>query len=180
MWLVGASLTLGPVAASPHEYRNFLGEGDLYVLCVHDELAFDIGGVCIPPGHLLPNALGQVTLTINDLVNNPTSGFYCQDQDGDQICGETNQAVAQSAAADQEVPLVPVELRGQTVCAKLNPLCDIDENQSHFCASVTITSGIDWDENLDVFVFIDGPIWGNPVNSPCGNLSNGVQGEVVH
>lgn len=45
-----------------------------------------------------------------------------------------------------------------------------------FCGSLTLTSGAGWDESGSIVVFIDGPVFGNPVLSVCGTLSAGTHG----
>jgi hypothetical protein len=52
-----------------------------------------------------------------------------------------------------------------------------------FCGSVAIatpSAGGRWDPSLDLLVFIDGPVFGNPAVSPCGTLSAGFGGHVSH
>lgn len=49
-----------------------------------------------------------------------------------------------------------------------------------FCGSPSITSGVNWDEGFDIYVFIDGPVHGSPVFSVCGTMSAGTGGFVDH
>lgn len=173
--LLAAWILPATALASPHDYANPAGMGDVLILCTHDLTGGpDLGGVCIPAGHI-PDDFGFAVLQITDDFVAPASGFYCQDHDGDQICGET----AGLAAGTGQVPLVPAELRGQTVC-KIPLVCDITEHQQHFCGATAITKGVDWEPSLDVFVFIDGLVYGNPLTSPCGSFSAGTHGFVDH
>jgi len=48
-----------------------------------------------------------------------------------------------------------------------------------FCDSIVLTSGQDWNPGVEVLVLIAGPLFGNPLLSPCGALSLGTTGLVV-
>jgi hypothetical protein len=49
-----------------------------------------------------------------------------------------------------------------------------------FCGSITLNSGVNWDESGSIIIWADGPIFGNPLLSVCGTLSLTVLGTVSH
>lgn len=71
------------VAATPHEYAG--SSGGAFVLCNPTGSGPDVGGVCIPPGHIAP---GTVGLAIVDDLFTPASGFVCEDVNANAICGD--------------------------------------------------------------------------------------------
>jgi hypothetical protein len=48
------------------------------------------------------------------------------------------------------------------------------------CVSHTLTDGADWNSGVRLLIWVDGPVFGNPVLSPCGQLSVTVKGQVSH
>jgi hypothetical protein len=123
-----------------------------------------IGGIRFCAGHVTPDLAGENILTIIDGVNSPASGTYCQDWNGNSICGEISDPVT----GDRSEPRV------------------------RFCGSQVLQSPPDptprpswptdnWDTAHAILVFIDSPGNGNPANSVCGLVfSNGVIGQVNH
>jgi hypothetical protein len=121
-------------AAHPQTYVNVTG--DLLLICdvLGDGGSLNLGGVCYPAGHIVPDANGMSSVCIVDDLFAPTSGFFQQDGGlGFPFCG----------------------------CANL-------------------ASGINWDPGSSVMVFIDGPVFGNPLLSLCGTFSMGLIGTVTH
>ena len=49
-----------------------------------------------------------------------------------------------------------------------------------FCGTHTLRVGEDWNVEDQILILIDGPIFGNPVNSVCGTFSMGLIGTVAH
>jgi hypothetical protein len=81
-------LAASHAGADPHNYVQ-AGLGDFLVVCDNPSLGLPgLGGVCIPGGHVRPDASGDAVLTISDLLRSPVSGLYCQDQDGSGVCGD--------------------------------------------------------------------------------------------
>lgn len=58
-------------------------------------------------------------------------------------------------------------------------ICD-EDSASVFCANHTLTVGGNWDPAFAVWVFVDGPVFGNPVLSACGTASFSFSGCVFH
>jgi len=104
-------------------------------------------------GTATPDAGGQATITINDVLLPTVGGFYCQDVNSDGICGDDG-----------------------TVSGTV-------ESAQSFCVELTLDDGsvsgnANWDPASDVFVFVDGPIDGLPTFSACGTLAPGILGTV--
>lgn len=169
-----AALLLFVAGTAAADALPYVGGGDWGVFCRED---VSVGGVCLAAGHLSDEPVPIQTLTIRDEAVSPVSGFYCQDFDNDAICGEQDFAPVVEPGAAQDEGLW-LEARGQSAC--LSTLCDIDESRSHFCGSVAVEVDVNWDPAYDVFVLIDGPVFGNPLTSPCGQHSAGVVGSVGH
>lgn len=84
--IVACLAAFGTASAHPHEY---VAVGvDVGPTCDGFTTLPNSGGVCIPTSHLVPSATGIVTFTIVDDLTDPTSGFLCIDQDGDNVCDE--------------------------------------------------------------------------------------------
>lgn len=53
------------------------------------------------------------------------------------------------------------------------------EHRAWFCEWLDLSPS-NWDPDVNVYVFLDGPSYGNPPLSPCGSASFGVKGSVYH
>jgi hypothetical protein len=167
--MVSVLALAGFVAADPANYVNpngGVGVSLSITNCANDVqgTGMSIGGVRFCAGHVTPDLAGENTLTIVDGVTSPASGTYCQDWDGDSICGN----IADPVTGDRSEPRVK------------------------FCGSQLIKTPADpmprpswttdnWRTEVDVLVFVDSPGNGNPANSVCGvTMSNALIGSVQH
>lgn len=49
-----------------------------------------------------------------------------------------------------------------------------------FCGSASLVDGGNWDSGVDTSIWLDGPVFGNPALSPCGQVSIANAGDVTH
>jgi hypothetical protein len=155
---LGVGISIVDVHTCPGEGEP-TPEEDLLTL-----IGFEIGGVSLCPGDVVPDGAGLNTVTISDDLISPASGTYCQDINANSICGEA------PIPPDGDIRLEP---------------------RVRFCSSVVLQSPLDstprvdwssnnWDPDTTVLIFIDSLGTGNPVVSPCGTLSLGIIGSVNH
>lgn len=144
-------------AADPRTYTGVtdqlysVGFGSLAVDCSDAPLGLNPGFVCFPSGHIQPDAGLTASVIIRDELMGAVSGYYCQDLNGDSICGGGG---------------------------------EFDER---FCAALTLfhvdagTPEVNWNPSFAVRVYVDGPLAGSPLLSPCGSQASvGVIGTVEH
>jgi hypothetical protein len=134
-------------------------------------VAIALGAVATAHPHNYVNVTGDLILDCDD-----SNGFS---QGG--VCIATGH-VAADATGGASVTVVD----DNTSPVSAYYCQDLDGDQScgdfatPFCATMNIQSGSNWDQSSDIIVFIDGPVFGNPVLSACGSLSIGVTGTVTH
>jgi hypothetical protein len=83
-----AVAALGLASADGREYANV--SGDAFLVCYPDGDGpiGGSGGVCWAGGHILPDSLGQATVSLTDDLVSPVGGVYCQDLDANVLCGD--------------------------------------------------------------------------------------------
>jgi hypothetical protein len=111
-----------------------------------------IGWACFAANHLAPDQTGASGVQIEENTIQPVSGFYCQDNNGDGICG---------GGADY----------GSPFCTALVLFSEAPE-----------PSVINWDPAIAVQVFVDGPVAGSNLLGACHDTlgSYGTVGTVTH
>jgi hypothetical protein len=156
-WLAAAALvavSMGTVSAHPHEY---VGGGDVLVFGIDDPedgIVIGFGAAWLAAGETLPDVDGVGSVTITDDLISPAGGLYCQDLNADTVCGDDG-----------------------TIGGVVEPAL-------LFCGSAQFggTTTTAWDQNFEVVIFVDGPIFGSPAFSTCGvgTDSMGTHGFVNH
>jgi hypothetical protein len=167
--LLGMMTMATMAAADPREYivPPNQGAGLSISMTSCEPRGPSVGAVRFCAGHISPDVNGAASISIEDDLNAPVSGVYCQDLDGDQLCGE----------------------------GQFPPDGTRIEPRHEFCGSMVLDSPMDptpradwavhnWDPfgfNADVLIFIDGIADGNPATSRCGFVfSYGTHGWVWH
>lgn len=178
--LLFAVFTLPPPALADnpfHRYLNPGGMGDFLLVCNSgdddEDVSLDLGGVCIPAGHVLPDETGQAQLDMTDGIAVPVSGLYCQPP----VFGR---CILLDCVKD--------DVLATKVCVygRLRGVLPADVEWFHFCGNMPLNSNpqngeVNWDPERDIVVFVDGAVKGNAFTSPCGTvLSAGTSGEVDH
>jgi hypothetical protein len=59
-------------------------------------------------------------------------------------------------------------------------ICEQREIGEWFCGTHTIRDGEDWHAGDQIIIVVDGPVFGNPILSPCGTLSTATTGIISH
>lgn len=168
---VSAALILaaGLASADPKTYVNATGDVLSETDCgpphstTGDPTPDGQGGVCFASGHIPavvppnspPGTRGTAHVSVLDEFVSPTSGFYCQDYNGDALCGDP-------AAGEP----------GILFCGTVTL---VDSTQG------TIGTG-NWKPTTDTIIFIDGVLFGSNVFANGCNLQGtlGVKGIVDH
>jgi hypothetical protein len=114
------------------------------------------------------NVTGDVVLSArfcDDLVS-PSQGGVCYP--GGHI--RTDDGVALVGIADQTT-------QPTSGCYQQ----DLGFTCQRFCGSIVLSKNGNWFPDRRVEIFVDGPVWGNPLTSPCGfRHSQGTWGHVWH
>ena len=162
-----------------------------------------------PAGSTASSHLGvspTMSFSVVDDFFSLTAAVYCQNFQFDNRCGSGTNAPAETEEGGNPAPQCQVDhVEGVNGCNLRS------EPFVYFCDSLTIRSGLDgpvwprrtagyesgsagsgdwadptlpnWDTDLEVFIFIFGPISGNPGDggNPCGpNHAWGTEGIVAH
>jgi hypothetical protein len=155
LMLVVVALAAGPAAADPRPYlMPFDQVATLHNVAVHCDTDIDsLGGVCFPTGHVTSTgATKSATLTLIDFLQVPVSAVYCQNYNDDHTCGGPGEP-------------------NDSFCGTHRIRSEAEGSQS-----------ANWDESFPVYIFVDGPVNGNLVTTPCttSHWSFGSFGEANH